>query len=71
MGLQMSASPSLDLTGTPSSYMIMCLEMSADADVDILFSEYNLNDGRDPNNRVRPSHNRVRPSHPFMRVLTL
>jgi len=30
---------------TPSSFMVMCLEMSVDADVDLVFVEYHLNDG--------------------------
>ncbi|GFR42868.1 hypothetical protein Agub_g3859, partial [Astrephomene gubernaculifera] len=33
--------------GVPSSYMIMCLELSVDPDVDLVFLEYTLNDGHD------------------------
>ncbi len=38
--------------GTPSTYMIMCLELSVDEDVDIVFTEYVLNDGFDISNKV-------------------
>ncbi|KAG2493912.1 hypothetical protein HYH03_007848 [Edaphochlamys debaryana] len=41
--------------GVPTPYMIMCLELSVDPDVDLVFMEYTLNDGLDPNlypNRV-------------------
>lgn len=33
--------------------MITCLELSVDSDVDLVFSEYLLNDGFDAQNRVR------------------
>lgn len=33
------------IAGTPSAYMVVCLEMSVDPDVDVVFSEYILNDG--------------------------
>ncbi|KAG2425210.1 hypothetical protein HYH02_015037 [Chlamydomonas schloesseri] len=35
--------------GVPSSYMIMCLELSVDTDVDLVLTEYTLNDGHDSN----------------------
>mmetsp|Transcript_3873 Transcript_3873/g.8308 ORF Transcript_3873/g.8308 Transcript_3873/m.8308 type:complete len:495 (-) Transcript_3873:846-2330(-) len=34
------------IPGTPSAYMVVCLDMSVDPDVDVVFSEYILNDGR-------------------------
>ena len=34
------------IAGTPSAYMVVCLEMSVDADADVVFSEYILNDGK-------------------------
>ncbi|KXZ51884.1 hypothetical protein GPECTOR_11g319 [Gonium pectorale] len=33
--------------GIPTPYMIMCLELSVDPDVDLVFMEYTLNDGMD------------------------
>ncbi|KAG2493913.1 hypothetical protein HYH03_007849 [Edaphochlamys debaryana] len=33
--------------GIPTQYMIMCLELSVDPDVDLVFIEYTLNDGTD------------------------
>jgi hypothetical protein len=33
------------IPGTPSSYMNMCLDLSLDQDVDLVFVEYALNDG--------------------------
>ena len=33
--------PSLSI-GTPSAYMVVCLDMSVDQDVDVVFSEYIL-----------------------------
>ncbi|KAG1667238.1 hypothetical protein FOA52_009803 [Chlamydomonas sp. UWO 241] len=38
--------------GTPTSYMIMCLELSVDSEVDLVFAEYVLNDGFDAGNRM-------------------
>ncbi|PNH01068.1 hypothetical protein TSOC_013069, partial [Tetrabaena socialis] len=38
--------------GVPTPYMILCLELSVDPDVDLVFMEYTLNDGRDPGNRL-------------------
>ncbi|KAG2434505.1 hypothetical protein HYH02_012172 [Chlamydomonas schloesseri] len=34
--------------GVPTPYMIMCLELSLDPDVDLVIMEYTLNDGLDP-----------------------
>ena len=34
------------IAGTPSAYMTVCLEMNVDANVDIVFAEYLLNDGK-------------------------
>ncbi|PNH01936.1 hypothetical protein TSOC_012121 [Tetrabaena socialis] len=34
--------------GVPTPYMIMCLELSVDPDVDLVFMEYTLNDATDP-----------------------
>ena len=31
------------------AYMVVCLDMSVDQDVDIIFSEYNVNDGVESN----------------------
>lgn len=49
-----SAFPNANITarngctpGVPSPYMIMCLELSVDPDVDLVFMEYTLNDGLD------------------------
>lgn len=35
------------MTGVPTPYMIMCLELSLDPDVDLVIMEYTLNDGLD------------------------
>ena len=35
------------VAGTPSAYMVVCLEASVDRDVDVVFSEYILNDGKE------------------------
>ncbi|GLI65991.1 hypothetical protein VaNZ11_009684 [Volvox africanus] len=68
--------------GVPTPYMIMCLELSVDTDVDLVFMEYTLNDGIDPmlfNNRIVMDMERLvrrvmdLPNHPavvFMHVPT-
>ena len=33
------------IPATQSSYMVVCLDMNVDVDVDIVFAEYTLNDG--------------------------
>ncbi|GIL89726.1 hypothetical protein Vretimale_16617 [Volvox reticuliferus] len=33
------------IPATPSAYMLMCMEMSVDEDVDLVFVEYSVNDG--------------------------
>ncbi|GFR42716.1 hypothetical protein Agub_g3640 [Astrephomene gubernaculifera] len=66
--------------GVPTPYMILCLELSVDPDVDLVFVEYTLNDGTDPrlfdNSIVKDTERLVRrilalPNHPavvFMHV---
>ncbi|GLI64554.1 hypothetical protein VaNZ11_007873 [Volvox africanus] len=34
--------------GVPAAYMILCLELSVDPDVDLVFIEFTLNNGHDP-----------------------
>ncbi|PNH08449.1 hypothetical protein TSOC_004974 [Tetrabaena socialis] len=86
-GIRMSAFPNANITarngctpGVPSPYMIMCLELSVDPDVDLVFVEYTLNDGHDrlifESQVVKDSERLVRrilalPNHPavvFMHV---
>lgn len=50
MGSLFSYFPRLSYTSShPQSYMALCMEHSVDADVDILFTEYTLNDGFENN----------------------
>ncbi|KAG2433670.1 hypothetical protein HXX76_008041 [Chlamydomonas incerta] len=38
--------------GVPANYMILCLEQSVDPDVELVFVEFTVNNGHDPNNAL-------------------